>query len=104
MKFKPLFDRVIIRKTNENVSGGGIALLGKTSTSITAKVVAVGDGMRYQNGELCPIKVSPGQTILLEHDTGTPIQVDGQNLWMIREGEIAGVFVEEEVQQLRQVN
>ena len=97
MKFKPMHDRILIKRIGE-VSSGGIALPTDGQRPVFAVVCAVGDGTRFQTGELNPVRVAPGQKIVLERPCGVPLRIDGDEYLMIREAEVMGVFEEEKSQ------
>lgn len=93
MKFRPVHDRIIVREVPEETSGG-IALPFAKSPHKHGLVVAVGDGTRFANGTLLPVRVHEGDKIIFEG--GTTIRLEGEELTMIREAEIVGRFLEEQ--------
>lgn len=96
MKFKPMHDRILIKRIGET-SSGGIQLPDQGQRPVFAIVCAVGDGTRFQNGELNHVRVSPGQRIVLERPCGVPIRIDGDEYLMIREAEVMGIFEDEKM-------
>ena len=67
------------------------------SLTVNAEVIAVGEGSRFMNGDLLPIKVKKGDRICLERNVGLPIRIEGEDFQLIREGDIVGVFEEVKV-------
>lgn len=99
MKFNPLRDIVLIKKTaQETVSAGGIAVLGGLGETVTkATVVAAGPGfIAEQNGVFIPTTVKEGDSIIVPLDCGRQINLPGYDgaYHIIRECEIAGVMTE----------
>lgn len=89
MKFRPVHDRVILREVPETTSGG-IELPFTKAAHKTGLVLAVGDGTRFSSGQLLPVRCREGDRILYEG--GTAIRIEGEDLTMIREAEIVGIF------------
>jgi chaperonin GroES len=88
MKFRPFHDRIIVKEVSEATSGG-IELPFTKSAHKHGRVVAVGDGTRFPDGKLLPVRVSPGDRIVFEG--GTTIRLEGEEYTMIREPEIVGI-------------
>ena len=95
MKLRPLFDRIIVRKL-ANESANGLVIPERVPANL-AVVVACGEGSRFSDGSLLPLKVKPGNKVLLQDGAGSEVEVGLQKFHLIREGDIVGVFEEEEV-------
>ena len=93
MKFKPLHDKVLVRRTEEEeVSAGGIVLPGRaTEKPSQGEVVAVGPGKRQENGDLLPIGVSVGDIVVFGQYGGNEIKIDGEDYLILSENDIFGI-------------
>lgn len=94
MKIRPLHDRVIIKRTEEErTSPGGIVIPdAATEKPIKGEVIAVGNGKILESGEVRALDVKPGDKVLFGKYSGTEIKVDGQELLVMKEDEIMAVF------------
>lgn len=94
MKIRPLYDRVVVRrKEEEQTSAGGIVLPGSAKEKPNqGEVVAVGDGKLLDNGELRPVSVKIGDQVLFGQYSGNNVKVDGEELIILGESEIFGVI------------
>jgi chaperonin GroES len=92
LNFKPLFDRIVVKMVMGKTPAG--IDLPVTLPTHMAVVIAAGDGSRYQDGTLCPVKVKPGDKVLLERGVGVPVEINFKEYHLIREGDIVGVFEE----------
>ena len=92
MKFRPLLDRIIVKKLSME-SAAGLVVPEKVPSGL-AVVVACGDGTRFADGTLCPVKVKVGQKVLLEDGAGIEMELGMQKYHRIREHDIIGVFDE----------
>ena len=95
MKFRPLHDRVAIRRIKEDTKSKGGILIPETAREkpVEGEVVAVGPGRRDESGKLIPIDVRAGETILFGKWSGTEVKIDGEDLLIIQESDIMGVVV-----------
>jgi chaperonin GroES len=94
MRFRPLHDRVVIRRLEqEDRSAGGI-IIPETAQEkpMQGEVVAVGPGNRADDGKLTPLDVKAGDRILFGKYSGTEVKVDGEELLIMRESDIMGVI------------
>jgi chaperonin GroES len=93
MAFKPLHDRVLVRRveSEEKTAGGLIIPDSAKEKPSEGEVVAVGDGARKDNGELIDMAVSVGDRILFGKWSGTEITIDGEELLIMKESDILGV-------------
>ena len=93
MNIRPLHDRVIIkRKEEERTSPGGI-VIPETATEkpIRGEVVAVGNGKILDGGDVRPLDVKVGDNVLFGKYSGTEVKVDGDDLLVMREEDIMGI-------------
>ena len=95
LKLRPLHDRVIVqREEEERTSPGGIVIPDTaTEKPIQGKVLAVGNGKILDNGEVRALDVKVGDKILFGKYSGTEVKVEGQDLLVMREEDIMAVVV-----------
>ena len=93
MNIRPLHDRVIIRRMEEEkTSPGGIVIPDSaTEKPIKGVVVAIGKGKILENGDVRPLDVKVGDTILFGKYSGTEVSVDGEELLVMREDDITAI-------------
>ena len=96
MNIRPLHDRVIVRRMDEEkTSPGGIVIPDSaTEKPIKGEVVAVGKGKILENGEIRPLDVKAGDKILFGKYSGTEVKVDGEELLVMREDDITAIVEE----------
>ena len=94
MNIKPLYDRVVIKRMEEEkMSAGGIVIPDSaTEKPIKGKVVAVGKGKILENGEVRALDVKVGDNILFGKYSGTEVKVDGEELLVMREEDVMAVI------------
>ena len=94
MKFRPLHDRVLVRRLeSEDKTAGGIIIPDTAKEKpMEGEVVAVGPGARNEQGVLSPLDVKPGDRVLFGKWSGTEVKVDGQELLIMKESDIMGVI------------
>lgn len=95
MKIRPLHDRVVVRrKEEEQTTAGGILLPGAAAEKPSqGEVLAVGTGRISNNGEVQPMSVKVGDTVLFGKYSGSnTIKIDGEELLILNESEIYGVL------------
>ncbi len=94
MKIRPLHDRVVIRRTEEEHTTPGGIVLPDTATEkpIQGEVLAVGNGRILDNGEVRPLDVKVGDKVLFGKYAGTEVKIDGEELLVMREEDIMGVI------------
>jgi chaperonin GroES len=94
MNIRPLHDRVIIkRKEEERTSPGGIVIPDTaTEKPIRGEVVAVGKGKSTDSGDVRPLDVKVGDNVLFGKYSGTEVKVDGEDLLVMREEDIMAVI------------
>ncbi len=93
MNIRPLHDRVVVRRTEEErTSPGGIVLPDSaTEKPVQGEILAVGKGKANSNGDIQPLDVKVGDTILFGKYSGTEVKIDGEDLLVMREEDIMGV-------------
>lgn len=94
MNIKPLYDRVVIKRMEEEkVSAGGIVLPGTAAEKpIQGEVVAVGAGKALDNGQVRPMQVKVGDKVLFGKYSGTEVKVDGTEYLVVREEDVFAVI------------
>ena len=94
MKIRPLHDRVVIRrKEEERLSPGGIVIPDTAKEKpVRGEVLAVGNGKILEDGRIIPLDVKVGDEVLFGKYSGNEIKVDGEELVVMREDDIMAVF------------
>jgi len=94
MKFRPLHDRVVIRRiTPEEKSVGGIIIPDTVQEKpMEGEVVAVGPGARNEQGAIVALDVKAGDRVLFGKWSGTEVKLDGQELLIMKESDLLGVI------------
>ena len=93
MKFRPLHDRVVIRRAEGDIKSKGGIIIPDTAKEKPqeGEVVAVGPGSRDENGKLMPLDVKAGDLILFGKWSGTEVKIDGEDLLIMKETDIMGI-------------
>jgi chaperonin GroES len=93
MKFRPLHDRVVIRRLNaeERTSGGIIIPDTAQEKPMEGEVVAVGPGARNEQGQIVALEVKAGDRILFGKWSGTEVKLDGEELLIMKESDVMGI-------------
>jgi chaperonin GroES len=96
MTFRPLHDRVLVRRIDaEEKSAGGIIIPDTAKEKPQqGEVIAVGSGTRDEHGKIAPPGVKPGDTVLFGKWSGTEVKIDGEELLIMKESDILGVLEE----------
>ena len=96
MKIRPLHDRVIVRRLEEEQKSPGGIVIPDTAKEkpIQGEVIAVGKGKILENGEVRPLDVKPGDKVLYGKYAGTEVKVGSEELLVMREEDIMGVIEE----------
>ncbi len=96
MKFRPLHDRVVVKRIEaEEKSAGGIIIPDTAKEKPSqGEVIAVGPGGRDETGKLIPIDVNEGDRVLFGKWSGTEVKIDGQELLIMKESDIMGIIDE----------
>ena len=94
MNIRPLHDRVVVRrKEEETTTPGGIVLPGSaTEKPVQGEILAVGKGKILENGDIRPLDVKVGDTVLFGKYSGTEIKIEGEEVLVMREEDIMGVI------------
>jgi len=94
MKFRPLHDRVVVRRleSDEKTKGGIIIPDSAKEKPQEGEIVAVGSGSRDEHGKLVPLDVKKGDKILFGKWSGTEVKIDGVDLLIMKESDIMGVI------------
>jgi chaperonin GroES len=96
MKFRPLHDRVLVRRVEqeEKTSGGIIIPDTAKEKPMEGEVIAVGPGGRDETGKLVPIDVKVGVRVLFGKWAGSEVKIDGEEFLIMKESDIMGVIEE----------
>ncbi|MBM6582882.1 co-chaperone GroES [Microvirga sp. BT689] len=96
MKFRPLHDRIVVRRIDaEEKTAGGIIIPDTAKEKPQqGEVIAVGPGARNEQGQLVPLDVKAGDTVLFGKWSGTEVKIDGEDLLIMKESDIMGVLEE----------
>jgi chaperonin GroES len=94
MKFKPLQDRVVVRRIKEEEKTPGGIIIPDTAKEKPSEgeVVAVGPGARNDKGDIVPVEVKAGDRVLFGKWSGTEVKIDGQELLIMKESDIMGII------------
>ena len=94
MNFRPLHDRVVVRRIEEEERSRGGIIIPDTAKEkpMEGEVLAVGPGGRDDKGKLIPIDVKPGNRVLFGKWSGTEVKIDGEELLIMKESDIMGVL------------
>ncbi len=94
MNFRPLHDRVIVRRIEEDEKTSGGIIIPDTAKEkpMEGEVLAVGPGERNEKGQITPLDVKAGDRILFGKFSGTEVKMDGDELLIMKESDIMGVL------------
>jgi chaperonin GroES len=94
MKFRPLHDRVVIQRVDEEEKSKGGIIIPDTAKEkpMEGKVVAVGPGARGEDGKIHPLDVKAGNRVLFGKWSGTEVKLDGDELIIMKESDIMGII------------
>jgi chaperonin GroES len=94
MKFRPLHDRVVVRRIEEDERTRGGIIIPDTAKEKPqqGEVVAVGPGALDEKGKVQPLDVKPGDRVLFGKWSGTEVKIDGEELLIMKESDILGVL------------
>jgi len=93
-RFRPLHDRVVLRRIDQSsVTKGGIFIPDTAQEKpMEGEVLAVGPGLRTEDGEIHPLEVKAGDLVLFGKWAGTEVKLDGEELIVMKESDIMGVI------------
>ena len=94
MKFRPLHDRVVVRRIDEDLKTAGGIIIPDTAAEKpqTGEVLSIGPGARGEDGNLQPLDVKKGDTVLFGKWSGTEVKIDGEDMLIMKETDIMGVL------------
>ena len=93
MKFRPLHDRVVVRRVEEDAKTAGGIIVPDTvkEKPMQGQIIAVGPGARDEQGKVNPLEVKAGDRILFGKWSGTEVKIDGDELLIMKESDIMGI-------------
>lgn len=94
MKFRPLHDRVLLRRIEqpEKTAGGIIIPDTAKEKPMEGEVIAVGAGLREDGGKIVPLDVKAGDVVLFSKWSGTEVKINGEDLLVMKESDIIGII------------
>ena len=94
MKFRPLHDRVLVRRMDSDEKTAGGIIIPDTAKEKPAEgeVIAVGAGIKAEDGSVTPLDVKKGDKVLFGKWSGTEITIDGKELLIMKESDIMGIL------------
>lgn len=94
MKFRPLHDRVLLRRIEQDAKTPGGIIIPDTAQEkpMEGEIIAVGSGHINDNGEVRPLDVKAGDRVIFSKWAGTEVTVDGEDLMVMKESDIIGVL------------
>jgi chaperonin GroES len=93
-QFRPLHDRVVVRRVEEEQKTKGGIIIPDTAKEkpMQGEIVAVGPGARNEKGEIQALDVKPGDRVLFGKWSGTEVKIDGEELLIMKESDIMGII------------
>jgi len=94
MNFRPLHDRVVVRRIEEEMKTAGGIIIPDTAKEkpMQGEVIAAGPGARDENGKLVPLDLKNGDRVLFGKWSGTEVKIDGEELVVMKESDIFGII------------
>jgi chaperonin GroES len=94
MKFRPLHDRVLVRRVDsEEKTAGGIIIPDTAQEKpMEGEIMAIGTGARSEDGKVTPLDVAAGDRVLFGKWSGTEVMMDGEELLIMKESDIMGII------------
>jgi chaperonin GroES len=94
MKFRPLHDRVVVRRVEEDTKTAGGIIIPDTAKEkpMQGEIVAAGPGARNEKGEIQALDVKAGDRVLFGKWSGTEVKIDGEELLIMKESDILGII------------
>ncbi|MGH6816287.1 MAG: co-chaperone GroES [Hyphomicrobiaceae bacterium] len=94
MKFRPLHDRVVVRRIDEDTKTAGGIIIPDTAKEkpMQGEVIAVGPGARDESGKIAALDVKVSNRVLFGKWSGTEVKIDGEDLLIMKESDILGVL------------
>ncbi|MDR3498308.1 MAG: co-chaperone GroES [Parvibaculum sp.] len=93
MKFRPLHDRVVVKRLDEETKTAGGIIIPETAQEKPSQgeILAVGPGARNEDGKVVPLDVKVGDRVIFGKWSGTEVKIDGQDLLIMKESDIMGI-------------
>ncbi len=94
MKFRPLHDRVVVRRLEQDEKTAGGIIIPDTAKEkpMEGEIIAAGPGARNEDGKLVPLDVKVGDRVLFGKWSGTEVKLDGEELMIMKESDIMGII------------
>ena len=94
MKFRPLHDRVVVKRVEEDTKTKGGIIIPETAQEkpMQGEIIAAGPGARDESGKVVPLDVKKGDKILFGKWSGTEVKIDGVELLIMKESDIMGIL------------
>ncbi len=94
MKFRPLHDRVLVRRVEQEEKTAGGIIIPDTAQEkpMEGEIIAVGAGHKNEDGKVTPLDVKAGDFVLFGKWSGTEVKIDGEDLLIMKESDILGVI------------
>ena len=93
MKFRPLHDRVVVKRVEEDTKTKGGIIIPETAQEkpMQGEIIAAGPGARDESGKIVPLDVKKGDKVLFGKWSGTEVKIDGTELLIMKESDIMGI-------------
>ncbi|HBC06633.1 MAG TPA: co-chaperone GroES [Rhodospirillaceae bacterium] len=94
MKFRPLHDRVLVKRIEQDAKTKGGIIIPDTAKEkpMEGKIIAVGSGARNEDGSITPLDVKKGDKVLFGKWSGTEVTIDGDELIIMKESDLLGII------------
>ena len=94
MKFRPLHDRVLVRRVEEDTKTAGGIIIPDTAQEkpMEGEIISAGSGAKSEDGTVTPLDVKKGDRVLFGKWSGTEVKVDGKDLFIMKESDIMGII------------
>tara|TARA_Y100000815_G_scaffold84514_1_gene73243 strand:+ start:149 stop:436 length:288 start_codon:yes stop_codon:yes gene_type:complete len=94
MKFRPLHDRVLVKRVEQDEKTAGGIIIPDTAQEkpMEGKIMAAGSGVRSEDGKLTPLDVKKGNRVLFGKYSGTEVTIDGDDLIIMKESDLFGII------------
>ena len=94
MKFRPLHDRVLVRRVEEDTKTAGGIIIPDTAQEkpMEGEIISAGSGAKSEDGTVTPLDVKKGDRVLFGKWSGTEVKVDGEDLLIMKESDIMGII------------
>ncbi len=94
MKFRPLHDRVVVKRVEEDTKTKGGIIIPETAQEkpMQGEIIAAGPGARDESGKIVPLDVKTGDKVLFGKWSGTEVKIDGTELLIMKESDIMGIL------------